>query len=56
MKCRDIELFSVEYLSNRLDPEKKRALEAHLSACGACRRTLDETKETWTRLAGLARG
>jgi hypothetical protein len=53
MKCSDIELWSVDFLANRLDPEKRTALEAHLSVCGACRRMMDESKEAWIRLNGL---
>lgn len=53
MNCRDIELFTMEHLSNRLSPEKREALEAHLSSCGACRRMMDESKEAWIRLNRL---
>jgi hypothetical protein len=53
MKCKNIELLSVEYLSGRLGPEKRKELEAHLSACSACRLALDEAKEAWSRLDGL---
>ena len=53
MKCKDIELLSVEYLSGRLDPETKKAVEAHLSACPGCHRALEDAKEAWTRLAAL---
>jgi anti-sigma factor RsiW len=53
MKCRDIELLSIEYFSNRLDPERKKEVEAHLSVCGACRRTVNMTKDAWTKLDKL---
>jgi hypothetical protein len=54
MKCKDMELFSVEYLLNRLNPEKRKQLEAHVSVCSDCRLALDQAKESWTRLAGLS--
>jgi hypothetical protein len=54
MKCKDIELLSVEYFSDRLDPEKKKELETHLSACAGCRAAIDPAKKAWSRLDGLA--
>jgi hypothetical protein len=53
MKCRDVERLSVEYLSNRLDPDARKELESHLTVCGDCRGTLERVGETWNRLGGL---
>ena len=53
MKCRDLESLSVEYLSNRLHDEKRRTVDAHLSACASCRRTIELAQKAWSRLDGL---
>jgi hypothetical protein len=53
MKCRDTERLSVEFLSGRLDPEKKRAVEAHLESCTACRESVNRLRPVWNSLGGL---
>jgi hypothetical protein len=53
MKCGDVERLSVEYLSNRLDPDKRKEMEAHMLKCGTCQGTLERKKEIWTLLGRL---
>ncbi len=42
-----------EYLDGDLTPAERTALEAHLAACGACRRTLEELRRVVARAQAL---
>ena len=42
------------YLDGQLSPRERTTLEAHLVACGACRRALDELRATISAVGGLA--
>ena len=42
-----------DYLDDELSPSDKRALEAHLTTCAACGRTLDELRRVVARAAAL---
>jgi hypothetical protein len=53
MKCRDTERLSVEFLSGRLDHETRRAVEAHLESCAACREAMNGLGNAWIRLGEL---
>jgi anti-sigma factor RsiW len=36
MDCKKVERFLLRFLDNRLEPEEKRLLQAHLNTCAAC--------------------
>jgi hypothetical protein len=54
MLCADVESLSIEHLSNRLDPEKRKELETHLASCSACSRSLARMRAAWDRLESLS--
>ncbi len=47
MNCKAMEKILIEYLDGRLGAREKGAAEAHLEACGACRRRAREFGELW---------
>jgi anti-sigma factor RsiW len=51
MDCRKVERFLLKFLDNRLEPEEKRLLQAHLNACPACQAKDRE----YRRILGLVR-
>lgn len=46
MPCRDLVALITEYLEDRLSPVDLARFEAHLAGCGACRRYLDQFRQT----------
>jgi hypothetical protein len=50
MKCEHAKDFFSEYIEQSLDKPTGVALEAHLTACGACQRDLDGLRQTWGAL------
>jgi len=50
MKCEHAKEFFSEYIEKSLDKPTGVALEAHLTACGACQRDLDGLRQTWGAL------
>jgi len=50
MKCEHAKDFFSEYIEKSLDKPTGVALEAHLTACGACQRDLDGLRQTWGAL------
>jgi Putative zinc-finger len=50
MKCEHAKDFFSEYIEQSLDKPTGVALEAHLTACGACQRELDGLRQTWGAL------
>lgn len=42
-----------DYIDDELDPEERRALEAHLAGCAVCRETLAELNAVVGRGAAL---
>jgi hypothetical protein len=50
MKCEHAQEFFSEYIEKSLDKPTGVALEAHLTACGSCRRELDGLRQTWGAL------
>jgi len=50
MKCEHAKEFFSEYIERSLDKPTGVALEAHLTACGACQRDLDGLRQTWGAL------
>jgi hypothetical protein len=53
MKCGDIELLSVDYLSNRLPDQSRRELEVHVSECQPCRLELERARAAWVMMNAL---
>jgi hypothetical protein len=47
MKCENAQEFFSEYIEASLDKPSTVALEAHLTACGSCRRGLEGLRQTW---------
>jgi len=47
MKCENAQEFFSEYIETSLDKPSTVALEAHLTACGSCRRGLEGLRQTW---------
>jgi len=47
MKCENAQDFFSEYIEASLDKPSTVALEAHLTACGSCRRGLEGLRQTW---------
>jgi hypothetical protein len=50
MKCEHAKDFFSEYIEQSLDKPTGVALEAHLTACGACQRELEGLRQTWGAL------
>jgi hypothetical protein len=50
MKCEHAQEFFSEYVEKTLDKPSGVALEAHLTACAACRRDLEGLRQTWGAL------
>jgi len=50
MKCEHAQEFFSEYIEKSLDKPSGVALEAHLTACGHCRRELEGLQQTWGAL------
>jgi hypothetical protein len=50
MKCEHAQEFFSEYIEKSLDKPSGVALEAHLTACGGCRRELEGLQQTWGAL------
>jgi len=55
MNCRRVSRLTDDYLDCLLPPRRSARLEAHLSACPACRRVVQETAKLRARLAALPR-
>ena len=52
-KCASIEGKLVAYLDGRAQPTERRAVEQHLSGCGACRARAEEFRSLWGALDDL---
>jgi hypothetical protein len=53
MKCEHAQEFFSEYVEKSLDKPSGVALEAHLTACAACRRDLEGLRQTWGALNAM---
>jgi len=47
MNCKAVEKSSIGYLDGRIDPHRRREIEAHLAGCGACRERARQFREIW---------
>jgi anti-sigma factor RsiW len=53
MPCRELVELITEYLEDRLSPRDRARFEAHLADCEACRRYLDQFRQTIRTLGRL---
>jgi hypothetical protein len=53
MECKRIEQLLSSYAEDELEPEEKRAVEAHLKTCSSCAETLSFVRETTTSLSSF---
>ena len=53
MPCRELVELITDYLENRLSPRDRARFEAHLTECEACRRYLEQFRQTIRALGRL---
>lgn len=53
MPCRELVELITDYLENRLSPRDRARFEAHLAECEACRRYLEQFRQTIRALGRL---
>jgi hypothetical protein len=55
-KCHEIEILLAEYVSGRLDPSQREAVDSHLAACQSCRRELAGIESLFGQIAPSSSG
>jgi hypothetical protein len=53
MDCEHVREEFVERLTGSLDPERSKAVDAHIAGCAACRAETERMRELWTELGAL---
>lgn len=53
MPCRELVELVTDYLEDRLSPVDRARFDAHLDACDACRRYVEQFRDTIRRLGSL---